>query len=138
MTIAHTATIAKTGGEPVSEFLLIPFGQVTVERALAGGSFTFTREQAAQAVAWFTASGRKLVIDYEHQSIDDLNTRADGLRPAARVARLFRGGTEPRRPLMEASARWASRLKLAPRIGTHSFNTDGAPAGTRGRKTPVY
>src|SRR5262249_51765447 len=67
----------------VGEFLLIPFGDVQVERPLAGGDFVFTREHAAAAVAWFESIGRKLAIDYEHQSFALHNTRPDGLRPAA-------------------------------------------------------
>lgn len=73
----------RAGGEPVREFLLIPLGDVEVERPLRGGRFTFTREHAEAALAWFERIGRKLVIDYEHQSFDALNGRADGLRPAA-------------------------------------------------------
>ncbi|MBL8878144.1 MAG: hypothetical protein JNG88_03400 [Phycisphaerales bacterium] len=69
--------------EPVDEFLLIPFGDVAVERALAGRSFEFTPEHADSAAKWFARLGRKLVIDYEHQSLDRLNSRVDGLRPAA-------------------------------------------------------
>lgn len=70
-------------GSPVGEFLLIPFGEVKVDRPLAGGSFQFTAEQSQAAVKWFEALGRKLAIDYEHQSIETYNTRKDGLRPAA-------------------------------------------------------
>lgn len=70
-------------GEPVREFLLIPFGDVAVERPVAGESFTFTRGHAESVVAWFERMGRKLAIDYEHQTFDRFNTRSDGLRPAA-------------------------------------------------------
>lgn len=80
--LAVTA-LSQTRGEPVREFLLIPFGQVQVERPIAGESFVFTRQHAESAVRWFQQMGRKLAIDYEHQSFDRLNTRADGLRPAA-------------------------------------------------------
>ncbi len=73
----------RAGGEPVREFLLIPLGDVEVERPLRGGRFTFTRDHAEAALAWFERIGRKLVIDYEHQSFDALNGRPDGLRPAA-------------------------------------------------------
>jgi hypothetical protein len=69
--------------EPVREFLLIPFGAVEVDRPIAGEGFVFTRSHAESAVRWFQELGRKLAIDYEHQSFDRLNTRADGLRPAA-------------------------------------------------------
>jgi hypothetical protein len=80
--LAFTA-LSKGCGEPVSEFLLIPFGQVQVERPIAGGSFEFTRGHADSAVRWFESIGRKLAIDYEHQTFDALNMRPDGLRPAA-------------------------------------------------------
>ncbi len=82
--MTQTVTITKMiGGEPVREFLLMPFGYVEVERALAGSSFTFSRRQAAQVVAWFARTGRKLAIDYEHQSLPEYSKRADGLSPAA-------------------------------------------------------
>jgi len=71
------------GGTPVSEFLLIPFGPITVERALSGGDFTFTRAHALAAVEWFGRQGRTLAIDYEHQSLAVSQPRADALRPAA-------------------------------------------------------
>lgn len=77
------AMLTKAGGEPVREFLLIPFGQVQVERPLSGRDFEFTRRHAESAITWFESLGRKLAIDYEHQSFDRHNTRADGLRPAA-------------------------------------------------------
>ena len=70
-------------GKPVKEFLLIPFGDVEVERPLAGKSFHFSRTMAEAAVTWFEKLDRKLAIDYEHQSVEGLNGRADGLRPAA-------------------------------------------------------
>ncbi len=78
--LAQAGTLA---GEPVREFLLIPFGEVTVDRAIAGEGFTFTRLHAESVQQWFAQLGRKLAIDYEHQSFDRLNTRPDGLRPAA-------------------------------------------------------
>lgn len=80
---ATFTVIATSGGQPVTEFLLIPFGDVHVERPVAGDSFAFTREHADAAVAWFGQMGRKLAVDYEHQTFDALNTRPDGLRPAA-------------------------------------------------------
>ncbi|MCK4342419.1 MAG: hypothetical protein KAY37_11930 [Phycisphaerae bacterium] len=66
------------GGLPVAEVLLIPFGHVEVDRPMSGEPFVFTRRQAVQ---WFTLMGRKLAIDYEHQSLAD--NRNDGLKPAA-------------------------------------------------------
>ncbi len=81
--VLAVATLSKTNGEPVGEFLLIPFGEVVVERPIAGENFVFTAAHAESAKQWFDQMGRKLAIDYEHQSLDRLNTRADGLRPAA-------------------------------------------------------
>jgi hypothetical protein len=69
--------------QPVNEWLLIPFGEVEVERPLSGGSFQFTPAHAESAKQWFDRLGRKLAIDYEHQTFDAHNTRPDGLRPAA-------------------------------------------------------
>lgn len=69
--------------EPVREFLLIPFGEIRVDRPIAGRSFFFARDHAESAVAWFESLGRKLAIDYEHQSLEKPRGRADGLRPAA-------------------------------------------------------
>ena len=68
---------------PVEEFLLVPFGMVEIEDALVGRPFVFAKRHAQQAVNWFSALGRKLAIDYEHQSFKRFNTRPDGLRPAA-------------------------------------------------------
>jgi hypothetical protein len=75
--------LARSAGDPHEEFLLIPFGEVNVERPLAGTSFVFTPRHAESAKRWFDQVGRKLAIDYEHQSFERYNTRADGLRPAA-------------------------------------------------------
>ncbi len=75
--------LAAAHGNPVEEFLLVPFGEVQVERPAAGGSFVFTQQHAESAQRWFEQMGRKLAIDYEHQSFDRLNARSDGLKPAA-------------------------------------------------------
>lgn len=75
--------VADASGEPRGEWLLIPYGQVRVERPLSGADFVFTPQHARSIVQWFEQLGRKLAIDYEHQSFDQLNTRPDGLRPAA-------------------------------------------------------
>ncbi len=77
------SSILKVGGTPVGEFLLLPFGMVRMDAAVSGGDFTFTAAMARQAVAWFKTLSRKLVIDYEHQTFDDMNIRPDGRRPAA-------------------------------------------------------
>ncbi len=77
------AAFTKAPGEPKHEFLLIPFGEVIVERPVSGDSFVFTPAHATAAKQWFDRMGRKLAIDYEHQSFDRLNRRSDGLRPAA-------------------------------------------------------
>ncbi|MFQ5805335.1 MAG: phage protease [Phycisphaerae bacterium] len=75
--------LARPDGDPVEEFLLIPFGEVRIERPMAGTSFVFTPRHAESAKRWFEQMGRKLAIDYEHQSFDRYNTRPDRLRPAA-------------------------------------------------------
>ncbi len=94
------------GGEPVSEFLLIPFGEVSVERPVSGGSFVFERPHAEAAVRWFEQLGRKLAIDYEHQSVSRRAARGDGLRPAAG----WIGGLEIR-----ADGLWAVDVSWTPR-----------------------
>lgn len=80
---ANCTVLSGPLGAPLTEWLLIPFGAVEVEGAVAGRSFVFTREHADAAVAWFDRLGRKLAVDYEHQTFAQLNGRADGLRPAA-------------------------------------------------------
>ncbi|MBK8913590.1 MAG: hypothetical protein IPM64_03145 [Phycisphaerales bacterium] len=76
-------TSVLSSAEPVTEFLLLPFGFVQVDGPLAGRDFEFTRRHALGAVRWFERIGRKLAIDYEHQSLDGRAARDDGLRPAA-------------------------------------------------------
>ncbi|MFH1745668.1 MAG: phage protease [Planctomycetota bacterium] len=83
VSLLRSTALSSAKGEPASEFLLIPFGEVVVERPSAGSSFIFTRQHAESARRWFEGLGRKLAIDYEHQSLDRFNTRSDGLRPAA-------------------------------------------------------
>lgn len=100
--------LATAGGEPAREFLLIPFGEVTVERPIAGESFVFTPNHAASAHRWFERMGRKLAIDYEHQTFDRCNTRSDGLRPAAG----WIGGLEVR-----ADGLWAVEVTWTARAG---------------------
>ncbi len=80
--LAVTA-LSAARGEPVSEFLLIPFGEIVVERPIAGEDFVFTAAHAEAAKRWFDQMDRKLAVDYEHQSFDRCNTRSDGLKPAA-------------------------------------------------------
>jgi hypothetical protein len=77
------ATLCAARGAPVAEFRLIPIGEIAVERPVAGEGFVFTRAHAEAAKRWFDQLGRKLAVDYEHQSFDRCNTRQDGLRPAA-------------------------------------------------------
>lgn len=100
------AAFATARGEPVTEFLLIPFGEVVVERPIAGESFVFTPAHAEAAKLWFDRMGRKLAVDYEHQSFDACNTRCDGLRPAAG----WIGGLEVR-----ADGLWAVDVTWTPR-----------------------
>jgi hypothetical protein len=110
--------LAAAGGEPVREFLLIPFGQVQVERASAGGDFTFTRRHAESAQCWLESIGRKLAIDYEHQSFDRFNTRADGLRPAAG----WIGGLEVRDDgLWAIDVTWTERAAELLRSGEYRY-----------------
>jgi hypothetical protein len=105
-------------GGPVREFLLIPFGEVKVERPCAGGSFVFTPAQAESARRWFEGIGRKLAIDYEHQSFDRFNTRADGLRPAAG----WIGGLEVREDgLWATEITWTERAAELLRSGEYRY-----------------
>jgi len=106
------------GGEPVNEFLLIPFGEVALERPAAGKSFVFTRQQAESAKRWMDRIGRKLAIDYEHQSFDRFNTRQDGLRPAAGWV----GGLEVREDgLWAVDVTWTDRAKELLRSGEYRY-----------------
>ncbi len=105
-------------GEPVTEFLLIPFGTVEVERPLAGSDFEFRQEHAVAAVNWFASLGRKLAIDYEHQSFERHNTRPDGLRPAAG----WIAGLEMRRDgLWAVGVTWTERAKELLRTGEYRY-----------------
>ena len=98
-------TLASGGGVPVREFLLVPYGDVQVERGVAGESFEFSPRHAAAAVRWFERIGRKLAIDYEHQSLD-VAGRSDGLRPAAG----WIGGLEAREDgLWAVDVTWTDR-----------------------------
>src|SRR5690606_10386889 len=106
--------LSSAQGDPVAAFLLIPFGVVQVERPSAGGDFVFTRRHAESAKRWFDAIGRKLAIDYEHQSFDQFNTRADGLRPAAG----WIGGLEVREDgLWATNVTWTERARELLRSG---------------------
>jgi phage I-like protein len=94
--------------KPLAEWLLVPFGQVDVEQPVRGHGFVFTREHAEAAVRWFAQLGRKLAIDYEHQSFAQLNSRPDGLRPAAGWV----GGLEVRDDgLWAVDVQWTERAK---------------------------
>ncbi len=105
-------------GEPLREFLLIPFGEVKVERPCAGGSFVFTPAHAESARRWFEGIGRKLAIDYEHQSFDRFNTRPDGLRPAAG----WIGGLEVRDDgLWATDITWTERAAELLRSGEYRY-----------------
>ncbi len=112
------AVLATARGEPVNEFLLIPFGEVVVERPVAGESFVFTRGHAEAAQRWFEHMGRKLAIDYEHQSFDRCNTRSDGLRPAAG----WIGGLEIRDDgLWAVNVSWTERATELLRSGEYRY-----------------
>lgn len=110
--------LSSAGGAPVEEFLLIPFGEVRVERPAAGDSFVFTRRHAESAKRWFDTMGRRLAIDYEHQSFDRFNTRADGLRPAAG----WIGGLEIREDgLWAIEVTWTERAAELLRAGEYRY-----------------
>jgi hypothetical protein len=112
------AAFSVAGGEPVREFLLIPFGEVVVERPVAGESFVFTRAHAESAKRWFDQMSRKLAVDYEHQSFDRFNTRSDGLRPAAG----WIGGVEIREDgLWAVDVTWTDRAKELLRTGEYRY-----------------
>ena len=112
------AVLSQTPGEPVSEFRLIPFGEITVERPVAGESFVFTRRHAESACRWFEQMGRKLAIDYEHQSFERFNTRPDGLRPAAG----WIGGLEVRDDgLWAVDVTWTPRAAELLRNGEYRY-----------------
>lgn len=114
---AHTLR-ARDLSEPVTEFLLIPFGKVEVERPLAGDDFEFREEHAVAAVNWFASLGRKLAIDYEHQSFERHNTRPDGLRPAAG----WIAGLEMRRDgLWAVGVTWTQRARELLRTGEYRY-----------------
>ncbi len=108
----------RPAGEPVREFLLIPFGEVQLERPCAGGGFVFTPAHAAAARRWFEGLARKLAIDYEHQSFDRFNTRPDGLRPAAG----WIGGLEVRDDgLWATDVTWTDRAAELLRSGEYRY-----------------
>lgn len=110
--------LSRPEGEPLDEFLLIPFGEVGVERAVAGGAFVFEQRHAESARRWFEQIGRKLAIDYEHQSFERYNTRPDGLRPAAG----WIGRLEVRDDgLWACDVTWTDRAKELLRSGEYRY-----------------
>lgn len=112
------AVLATAEGEPVREFLLIPFGEVGVERPVAGESFVFTPRHAESAKRWFDRMGRKLAVDYEHQTFDRYNGRRDGLRPAAG----WIGGLEIRDDgLWAVEVTWTERAAELLRSGEYRY-----------------
>lgn len=113
-----TCTALSAGKEPLGEWLLIPFGVVRLDRPVAGEDFEFTRRHAETLAAWFDSLGRKLAIDYEHQSFGDLNTRPDGLRPAAG----WIGRLEVRDDgLWAADVTWTQRARELLRAGEYRY-----------------
>lgn len=112
------STMLTASRTPVTEFLLIPFGEVSVERPVAGGDFVFTRRHAESALRWFTRIGRTLAIDYEHQSFDRLNARRDGLNPAAG----WIGGLEIRPDgLWAVNVTWTDRARQLLASGEYRY-----------------
>src|SRR6185436_3109707 len=80
--------------------------------------FEFTRRHAESAAAWFASLGRKLAIDYEHQSFERHNTRADGLRPAAGWV----GGLQVREDgLWAVDVTWTARAKELLAAGEYRY-----------------
>jgi len=117
-TVTRLAGAAITDATPVSEFLLVPFGDVEVERATSGGGFTFARPHAESAKRWFDRLGRKLAIDYEHQSLERFNPRPDGLSPAAG----WIGGLEVRDDgLWATEVSWTERAADLLRRGEYRY-----------------
>lgn len=113
-----SAVLAARRAEPKAEWLLIPFGEVHCERPLSGGDFSFTRSHAEAAVRWFERLGRQLAIDYEHQSFDQLNSRPDGLRPAAG----WIGGLEVRDDgLWAVNVTWTDRARQLLATGEYRY-----------------
>lgn len=118
LTRCCSAVLASEKGAAATEWLLVPFGDNNVERPLSGGSFVFTRQHAESATRWFDQLGRKLAIDYEHQSFDQLNTRPDGLRPAAG----WIGGLEVREDgLWAVDVSWTERARELLRSGEYRY-----------------
>lgn len=112
------AALRHSTPEPLNEFRLIPLGVIEVERPVSGGDFVFTRKHAESAVAWFERIGRKLAIDYEHQSFERFNTRSDGLRPAAG----WIGGLEVREDgLWATGVTWTPRAAELLRSGEYRY-----------------
>ena len=110
--------LSRPGGEPLEEFLLIPYGEVRVERAASGTNFVFDNRHAVSARRWFEQMERKLAIDYEHQSFDRYNTRPDGLRPAAG----WIGRLEVREDgLWACEVTWTDRAKELLRSGEYRY-----------------
>lgn len=83
MAVAKLSRPSRAGGVPLTEFLLIPFGPVKVDRPVSGHDYTFTREHGRAAVEWFDRQARKLAMDYEHQTLAGLGARPEGLALAA-------------------------------------------------------
>jgi len=112
------AALSVAGGEPVGEWLLIPFGEVFIEQPGSPRSFVFTRRHADSAKVWFDRIGRKLAIDYEHQSLDRFSHRPDGLRPAAG----WIGGLEVREDgLWAVGVTWTVRARELLHSGEYRY-----------------
>lgn len=108
----------RTGGVPVGEFRLLPHGPVEVDRAARGHSFVWSTAQSWEAVSWFKRRGTRLLIDYEHQSIPDLNTRHDGLAPAAG----WIGRLEVRRDgLYACDVQWSDTARALVASGEYAY-----------------
>lgn len=112
------SVLSSSSGEPVSEFRLLALGEVKLDRPASGDDFHFSKAHGEQAMRWFESVGRKLAIDYEHQTFERFNTRPDGLRPAAG----WIGGLELREDgLWAMNVTWTERAAQLIRAGEYRY-----------------
>lgn len=108
------------GGEAPAEFLLLPYGVLDAPAPAAGPAVKvhFGSEGAMNIVEWFKRLGRELVVDYEHQTLPELNTRPDGLAPAAGWV----GALEARADGLWATAvRWTQQARELLKQGAYRY-----------------
>lgn len=103
MPLILAVTAAEGGAVPPTEIQISPGGTVQTEDK---GAFVMDDQAQAAIVAAFTASGRDLVIDYEHQSA------GEGEAPAAGwITRLIAKGAEGLWAVVNWTDRAAAYLK---------------------------